>query len=216
MTWRSWILWVQMSTFKESSYWKKKKNLTGFCISLLLITDLANEIGIWLRSGWSSNSVPQASVIGPVNDHVTLGEPMGTLPWNWCWRKDSFVLGWKYKGVCKLWVLAAIVFSRPVGKIHTVVEDNEAKEREGRWEVDEGRGEREPEKCFAVSRSSPITFLRYTGRLGSEQRHCSLTVRQKGRILWGRPFCVIIITKATKSKSKKQCQRRVKIDFSLQ
>ena len=55
--------------------------------------------------------------------------------------------------------------------------------REKGGEVDEGRGERETEKCFAVSRSSSITFLQYTGRLGSEKRNFSLTVRQKGRIL---------------------------------
>ena len=35
-------------------------------------------------------------------------------------------------------------------------------------------------------------------------RHFSLTVRQRGRILWGRPFCMIIIAKAMKSKSEKQ------------
>ena len=33
--------------------------------------------------------------------------------------------------------------------------------------------------------------------------HFSL-VRQCGRVLWGKPLCMIIITKATKSKSKKQ------------
>ena len=32
-----------------------------------------------------------------------------------------------------------------------------------------------------------------------EQRHFSLTVRQRGRVL-GRPLCMIIITKAMKSK----------------
>ena len=59
-------------------------------------------------------------------------------------------------------------------------------------------------------------FLLSTGGQGSEQRQVSLTVRQKGRILWGWPLCVIIITKATESKSKKQFQHGVRIDFSLQ
>ena len=49
---------------------------------------------------------------------------------------------------------------------------------------------------------------------GSEQRHFNLTVRQRGRILWGRPLHTI--TKARKSKSKKQFQHRVRIGFSLQ
>ena len=34
----------------------------------------------------------------------------------------------------------------------------------------------------------------------------TLTVRQRGRILWGWPLCMIIITKATESKPKKQLQ----------
>ena len=42
---------------------------------------------------------------------------------------------------------------------------------------------------------------------------CTETVRQRGRMLWGRPFCMIIITKATKSKSKKQFQHGVRIGF---
>ena len=41
----------------------------------------------------------------------------------------------------------------------------------------------------------------------------SLTVSQRGRILWGRPFCMIIITIATKSKSKKQFQHGFRIGF---
>ena len=41
----------------------------------------------------------------------------------------------------------------------------------------------------------------------------TLTVRQRGRILWCKPFCMIIITKATESKSKKQFQRGVRIGF---
>ena len=41
----------------------------------------------------------------------------------------------------------------------------------------------------------------------------TLTVRQRGRILWGKPFCMIIITKATKSKSKEQFQHGVRIGF---
>ena len=52
-----------------------------------------------------------------------------------------------------------------------------------------------------------------TGGQGSEQRQFSLTVRQRGRVLWGRPFCMIIITEATKSKSKKQFLQGVRIGF---
>ena len=39
----------------------------------------------------------------------------------------------------------------------------------------------------------------------------TLTVRQRDRILWGKPFCMIIITKAAKSMSKKQFQHGVRI-----
>ena len=49
---------------------------------------------------------------------------------------------------------------------------------------------------------------------GSEQRHLRLTVRQRGGILWGRPFCMITVTKAMKSKSKKQFQHEVRIGLS--
>jgi len=42
------------------------------------------------------------------------------------------------------------------------------------------------------------SFLPSTGGQSSEQRHFSLTVSQRGRVPWGRPLCVIIITKATK------------------
>ena len=38
--------------------------------------------------------------------------------------------------------------------------------------------------------------------LRAEQRHFSLTVRQRGRVLWGRPLCMILITEAPTSKSK--------------
>ena len=50
----------------------------------------------------------------------------------------------------------------------------------------------------------------------------TLTVRQRGKILWGKPFCVFIITKAIKNKSKqnqknkskKQLHHGVRIGFS--
>ena len=57
------------------------------------------------------------------------------------------------------------------------------------------------------------SFLPSTGGQGSEQRPFSLTVRQRDRILWGKQFCTIIITKATKGKSKKQFQHGVRIGF---
>jgi len=44
------------------------------------------------------------------------------------------------------------------------------------------------------------SFLPSTGGQCSEQRR-SLTVRQRGKILWGRPLCVVITTKATESRS---------------
>ena len=47
-------------------------------------------------------------------------------------------------------------------------------------------------------------------------RHFSLTVGQRGRILWDRPLCTFIITKAMESKPYKQFQRGVRTDFSLQ
>ena len=59
-----------------------------------------------------------------------------------------------------------------------------------------------------------ISFLQpFTSRqhqiisLWAEQRHLSLTVRHRGRVLWGRPLYMIIITKATQIKSKKQFQK---------
>ena len=61
-----------------------------------------------------------------------------------------------------------------------------------------------------------LTLSPSKGRQGSEQRHFSLVVKQRRRILWGRPLGMIIITKAMESKSKKQFQYRVRIDFSLQ
>ena len=42
----------------------------------------------------------------------------------------------------------------------------------------------------------------------------TLTARQRGKIIWGKPFCVIIITKATKKRSKKQFHHGVRIGFS--
>ena len=48
------------------------------------------------------------------------------------------------------------------------------------------------------------SLLPSTGGQGSEQRHFGLTAGPRDRILWGKPFCMIIITKAMKSKSKKQ------------
>ena len=59
------------------------------------------------------------------------------------------------------------------------------------------------------------SFLPPTGGQGSEQRHFSLTVRQRGRVLWGRPLCVIIVTKGTESKSKTQFQHGVRTGLFL-
>ena len=52
-------------------------------------------------------------------------------------------------------------------------------------------------------------FLQSTGGQGFEQRHLSLTVKQRDRILWGRPLCtiIIVITKATDNNSNKQFQQ---------
>ena len=47
------------------------------------------------------------------------------------------------------------------------------------------------------------SFLPSTGGQGSEQRHFSSTVRQMGRILWGRPLCMIIIIKVEKNQDLK-------------
>ena len=52
--------------------------------------------------------------------------------------------------------------------------------------------------------------------LWAEKRHFSSTVRQRGRILWGRTFCMIIITKAKENKSMKQFQHGARMGFSLQ
>ena len=44
----------------------------------------------------------------------------------------------------------------------------------------------------------------------------TLEVRQRGRIPVGSPFCVNVITKAAKHKSKKQFQHGLRTGFSLQ
>ena len=49
-------------------------------------------------------------------------------------------------------------------------------------------------------------FLTSPDGQGSEQRLFRSKVRQRGRILWGGPLCMILMTKTTKSKSKKQNQ----------
>ena len=56
------------------------------------------------------------------------------------------------------------------------------------------------------------SFLPSTGGQGSEKG--ALTVRQRGRTLWGRPLCVIIVTKVTESQSKTQFQRGVRTGYS--
>ena len=58
------------------------------------------------------------------------------------------------------------------------------------------------------------SFLPSTGGQDSEQRH--FNSQAWGRIHWGRSLHMIIITKAMKSKSKKQFQYKVRICFSLQ
>ena len=52
------------------------------------------------------------------------------------------------------------------------------REKGGEKLMKAGERERETAKCLAASRSSPITFLQCTGRLGSEQKHFSLPVRK--------------------------------------
>ena len=49
--------------------------------------------------------------------------------------------------------------------------------------------------------------------LWAEQRH--FTIRRRNRVFWDMPLCMIVITKAIKSKSKKQFQHGVRIS-SLQ
>ena len=62
--------------------------------------------------------------------------------------------------------------------------------------------------------ASISSLLPPTGGQDSEQRH--FNVRQRGRILWDMPYCMIITMHAMKSKSKKQFQHGVRIGFSLQ
>ena len=77
------------------------------------------------------------------------------------------------------------------------------------WIRDRG-GEETKEKGHLILQVSPrmaslrqeevliSSFLTSIGGQGSEKRHFSLTVRLRGRILWGRPLSVIIITTAAK------------------
>ena len=46
-------------------------------------------------------------------------------------------------------------------------------------------------------------------------KYLSLTVRQRGRVLWGRPLCLIIIT-ATKASQRNSFQHGIRIGPSLQ
>ena len=73
-----------------------------------------------------------------------------------------------------------------------------------------------------ISRKESTCYsLLFTGQsqmisLWANQRHFSLTVRQRGRVLWGKPLCMTVIIKAMRSKSKKQFQHVVRTGFSLQ
>ena len=59
------------------------------------------------------------------------------------------------------------------------------------------------------------SFLSSTCGLSSEQRHFNIQAKAQDS-LRGRPLCMIIITEAMNSKSKKLFQHRVRIGFSLQ
>ena len=94
------------------------------------------------------------------------------------------------------------------------------------WIRDEGRWGNKVKKTLILQISPRMaslrqgyvlisSFLPSIGRQGTEQRQVSLTVRHRGRILWGRPLCVIVITKAMESKSKKQSQHGVRTGFPL-
>ena len=54
--------------------------------------------------------------------------------------------------------------------------------------------------------------LLFRGRQGqviclwAEQGHFRLPLGQRGKVVWGRPSCLIMIATTVKSKSKKQCQ----------
>ena len=58
-------------------------------------------------------------------------------------------------------------------------------------------------------------LLPSTGRQGFEQRHFSLTVRHRGRILWGRPSYMNIVTKWQKKKKKKPRAKVKETDLAL-
>ena len=55
------------------------------------------------------------------------------------------------------------------------------------------------------------SFLPSTGEQGSEQRY--FNSQAEGQDSLNKPFCMIIITKTTKSKLKKQFQHGVRIGF---
>ena len=55
------------------------------------------------------------------------------------------------------------------------------------------------------------SFLPSTGEQGSEQRY--FNSQAEGQDSLSKPFCMIIITKTTKSKLKKQFQRGVRVGF---
>ena len=72
---------------------------------------------------------------------------------------------------------------------------------------------------FCVHLFFPVAIHRLGGQsisLWAEQRHFSLTVRPRGRVLWGQPLWMITITTAVRSKAKKPFQLGIRIGSSLQ
>ena len=60
------------------------------------------------------------------------------------------------------------------------------------------------------------SFLPSTGGQGSEQRQFSVTVKQRGRILWGKPFCMIIIKKQQKGNQRNSSNMELELASFLQ
>ena len=57
-------------------------------------------------------------------------------------------------------------------------------------------------QSFPASGSSQVGKVRFS--LYEVNKGTLVAIKQRGNVLWGRVLCVIIITKATNSKSKKQ------------
>ena len=92
-------------------------------------------------------------------------------------------------------------------------------ERERQWGSERNFKLAKDLQEWSASRKGYVILFFSQGRVRwspCELTKDTLTVRQRGRVLWGKPLCMTVIIKAIRSKSKKQFQHVVRTGFSLQ